>query len=253
MMSGGAGSWGAARRVVERYGPDDVALLFCDTQVEDWDLYRFLGDAAAYLGVPLIRLRDGRTPWDVFVDEGMIGNDRAPYCSRLLKTRLARDWVWRHCGLETTTIYVGIDWTEMHRLPGVRRLWHPWRVEAPLCEPPYVEKAVLLEDMRRCGIDPPRLYALGAPHNNCGGFCVRAGQTHFRWLYQVMPERYLWHEAEEERARQAIGRDVAILTDRSGGQRRPLTLRELRERIEQGHQVPLFDWGGCGCFVDDSE
>jgi len=32
-MSGGVGSWGAARRTVERYGRDAVTLLFADTMI----------------------------------------------------------------------------------------------------------------------------------------------------------------------------------------------------------------------------
>lgn len=41
-----------------------------------------------------------------------------------------------------------------------------------------------------------------------------------------------------------------MLTDRAGGGRRPLPLAVLRERIEAGGQVDLFEIGGCGCFVD---
>jgi hypothetical protein len=46
-FSGGAGSYHAAKRVVERHGPKDVRLLFTDTLIEDADLYRFLCEAAA--------------------------------------------------------------------------------------------------------------------------------------------------------------------------------------------------------------
>ena len=31
----------------------------------------------------------------------------------------------------------------------------------------------------------------------------------------------------------------------------PLSLRQLRERIQNGGQVDMFDIGGCGCFVED--
>jgi hypothetical protein len=42
MFSGGAGSWGAARRVADEHGTDDLVLLFADTHMEDADLYRFI-------------------------------------------------------------------------------------------------------------------------------------------------------------------------------------------------------------------
>src|SRR6266511_1582734 len=59
--SGGIGSWAAAQRVIAEHGTADVVLLFADTQVEDDDLYRFLGDAAAQIGVPVTVVADGRT------------------------------------------------------------------------------------------------------------------------------------------------------------------------------------------------
>ena len=37
-----------------------------------------------------------------------------------------------------------------------------------------------------------------------------------------------------------------------GGTAARLTLRELRERIESGGQVDMFDIGGCGCFAGDA-
>ena len=47
-----------------------------------------------------------------------------------------------------------------------------------------------------------------------------------------------------------LGKDVAILRDRRGGTRTPLTLRTFRERAEAKGDVDTEEWGGCGCFVD---
>ncbi len=49
MMSGGAGPFAAAKRVLAGK-PNHVTLLFCDTLIEDEDLYRFL-DELRKLGV----------------------------------------------------------------------------------------------------------------------------------------------------------------------------------------------------------
>jgi len=94
-----------------------------------------------------------------------------------------------------------------------------------------------------------RLYVLGMPHANCGGGCVKMGIGGFARLLDAMPERYAEWEANEQTMRDQLG-DVSILKDRRGGTAKPLTLRALRERIESGGQVDLFDIGGCGCFVD---
>ena len=254
MFSGGVGSWAAARRVADRHGTDGMILLFADTKMEDDDLYRFLDEAAADIGADLVTIADGRTPWELFHDVGMIGNTRADPCSRILKRDLMRRWIDEHCDPADTIIYLGIDWTEMHRLERARPRWSPWQVEAPLCEPPYVSKDELIADLEARGIEPPRLYRLGFPHNNCGGFCVKAGIGQFALLLEKLPDRYREHEAEEQRFRQATGKDVAILRDRTGGTTRPLTLAELRRRIEAGGRQlsidDLTDFGGCGCAID---
>src|SRR3954469_3627499 len=104
MFSGGIGSWAAGRRVAEQHGTDDLTLLFCDTLIEDRDLYRFLGDAAANIGGELVRIAEGRTPWEVFRDEGMIANTRVDLCSRILKRDLADKWLAEHCEPAATTI-----------------------------------------------------------------------------------------------------------------------------------------------------
>ena len=170
MFSGGIGSWGAARRVRDRHPDAPLTLLFADTLIEDADLYRFLEEAAEDVGGNLIRIAEGRTPWQVFKDVRFLGNSRVDPCSRILKREVCDKWMDEHADRETTTIYLGIDWTEDHRLGGAKgrmgsKGWT--RVEAPLCEEPFILKARLMDDLKERGIEPPRLYSLGFPHNNC--------------------------------------------------------------------------------------
>ncbi len=250
-FSGGVGSWAAAKRVAERFGTADLTLLFADTLIEDEDLYRFLDDAAANIGVPVTRIAEGRTPWQVFHDERFLGNSRLAECSRILKGEFLDAWRATHLDPADTINYVGIDWTERHRLARLQIRRAPWRYEAPMCDPPYLTKVMMLDWLKAEGIKPPRLYALGFSHNNCGGFCVKAGIGHFTRLLATMPERYADHENKEEEMRQYLGRDdIAILKDRTGGQTKSMTLRVLRERVEAGAQIDMFDAGGCGCAID---
>lgn len=248
-FSGGACSFWAAVRVVERVGRENVTLLFADTKMEDDDLYRFMRDAVQYLGVPLTTIADGRTPWQVFSDEGMMGNSRVDLCSRILKRELLDQWHRANCLEMTTTIYVGIDWTEEHRLHRLRARKSGWRIEAPMCEAPLWDKCRMTDELRKIGIEPPRLYKLGFPHNNCGGFCIKAGQAHFAHLLKVLPERYAQHEANEEAMRARLG-DVSVMKDRRGGTTATLTMKTLRERIERGEFFDRHEWGGCGCAID---
>jgi hypothetical protein len=248
MFSGGAGSWATAKRVAERHGTENLLLLFADTLMEDEDLYRFLDEAAADVGGKLVKVAEGRDPWQVFFDERFLGNSRVDPCSKILKRQLLRKWITTHLDPEQTVVYLGIDWMEEHRFTNAQAYWAPWKCEAPLCELPYITKDDVLQQLAESGIAQPRLYGMGFPHNNCGGFCIKAGQAHFKLLLEQMPERYAYHEQKEQEIRAYLKKDVAIMTDRRGGQRRPLTLKEFRERIEAQGSFDKHEWGGCGCF-----
>ncbi|MEW1734400.1 hypothetical protein AB0346_00420 [Nocardia beijingensis] len=230
-MSGGIGSFAAATRVAQRYGTKDMVLLFADTLAEDEDLYRFLSDAEEYLRVPLVRVCDGRTPWQVFADVRFIGNSRVAPCSKWLKQIPCRRWLEQHCDPADTVLYVGLDWAERRREPGVVHGWAPWRVEFPMAEDPYLTKEQMLDDCRARGLVPPRLYELGYSHNNCGGVCVRAGHKQWRHTLRVFPERFAEAERQENHLRTLVG-DRSILTEQIRSVKYPLPLSELRRRAE---------------------
>lgn len=255
MYSGGITSWAVAHRLAKEHGTDDLVLLFADTLAEDGDLYRFNRDVARQIGVDITVVADGRTPQEVGRDRKHLGNTRVANCSHLLKQKPCRDWLSANTDPADTIVYVGIDWTETHRLPAIERAWAPWPVSAPLARPPHSDKAALLSDARAVGLVEPRLYALGFAHNNCGGACVKAGQAQWAHLLAVFPDRFASWEDHEQRMRAEHG-DVAILRDRTGGITRPLPLTVLRQRIEASTPAAtLFDvddWGGCGCMTDDA-
>ncbi|MET9119968.1 hypothetical protein [Streptomyces sp. NPDC004528] len=260
MFSSGAGSWAAARRVADQHGTEDLHLVFSDVKGdnpsphagEDQDNYRFLRQAAWDIGAPLVWLNEGRDVWKVFEDNRFLGNTRLANCSKFLKQQPARAWLEENCDPADTTVYVGIDWSESHRLPAIERGYAPYKALAPLCDPPYLDKDDILEDLRQRGIKPPRLYEMGFAHANCGGFCVRSGQAQFKRLLEKMPERYAYHEQKEQNLRTFLGKDIAILRNRKGGTTKPLTLREFREQLQADQiNVDPYDIGGCGCFVEE--
>ena len=288
MLSGGAGSWGAARRIVDRHGADGLTLLFADTLIEDDDLYRFLlqgtanllggqvpGDllrrtaaipplededrrrlhlralaAAARSWCPMLEwIAEGRDPHQVFRDKRFLGNTRVDPCSAVLKRQLMRRWLEDHRGPAGCGVVLGYDWSEVHRLDRAAGHWAPWRAEAPLCDRPYLSKEEVFGWMEAEGLRPPRLYGEGFRHNNCGGFCVKGGQASFALLLRRHPERYRYHERREQELREALGKDVAILRDRSGGVTKPLTMRRFRRRLEcDSGAFDRGEWGACSCM-----
>lgn len=253
--SGGIGSWMTAKRVVAKHGAENVICMFTDTLIEDEDLYRFMDETIAEMDVEFVKIVDGRTPFDVFFDEKYLGNSRYAPCSRRLKQDAARKWVEENYTPEECILYLGIDWTEEHRTRAPRENWAPYRVEFPMCEEPYLMKDDMLAELEKLGIEIPRLYKMGFSHNNCGGFCCRAGHGHFANLLNKLPDRFAQYEALEQEFRERFGKDVSMMkkTKTTKGVRKtfPYTLRQLREDIEAKQAVDLTDVGGCGCFVDD--
>lgn len=248
--SGGIGSWATAKRVIAQNGKGNVILLFTDTLIEDEDLYRFIDETVAELGAEYVRIADGRTPFEVYRDVRFLGNSRLAPCSHELKQKTARKWIEANFKPEECVLYLGIDWTEMHRTTAPVKNWAPYTVKFPMCEEPFVDKEDMLAELEATGIKRPRLYEMGFAHNNCGGFCCRAGQGHFANLLDKMPDRFAQYEALEEEMRQFLGKDVAMMKKTRKGVTYPYTLRQLREDIEAKKQIDMHDIGGCGCFVN---
>lgn len=238
-FSGGLGSFGAALWVAERYGTSNMTLLIADTKIEDPDLWRFADDTSRLLGVPLTKVADGRTPWELFRDKRFLGNDRITPCTRFLKQIPCRKWMRVNAPACDSVIYIGIEKTKRDRarIPAIARNWKPWRTQFPLCNRWLPEmskeesKAQLMGLARWYGIEPPRMYTLGFEHNNCGGTCVRAGQKQWKHTLEVLPERFAYAEAREQSLRDLLG-NVSILRQRRKGVAYSLPLSELRRQHE---------------------
>ncbi len=252
MYSGGVCSWAAAKRVAEKYGTEEMVLLFADTKIEDPTLYEFIESSSINIGAKLVKIEDGRTPFEVFRDRKFLGNSRIDPCSDILKRKLLNKWRKENCDPSYCVTYFGLDWNEPHRLKKVRERHKPWVVEAPMCEKPIMVKEKMLEWCRSEGLTPCKLYDLGFSHANCGGGCVKSGVAQFRHLYKTKPEVFKRWVEEEEKLRLQLG-DVSILTRMKNGKKSNLTLLQLKEEIDSNTQLSfdeLMDWGGCGCAVD---
>lgn len=253
MTSGGVGSFIELMNCVSEYGRENVISLFSDTKMEDEDLYRFLDDCIKHAGCKFVKLEDGRDVWQVFQDVKFIGNSRIDPCSRVLKRDLLNKWVRDNYKANECVIHFGIDYSEKHRLERVQKLQAPYE-----CRSILVEKQVMMtveEKFKYCrdfGIEPPRLYAMGFSHNNCGGFCVKAGLAQFKLLLEKMPDRYEWHVQREKETKEKNPKAKPFLRKIENGQYKYMWLDEYREFLKSngltGEQQ--FDFGGCGCALE---
>jgi hypothetical protein len=240
-ISGGMQSALCADKVVERYGAASVRLWFADTLVEDPDLYRFLDDLERRWGATIHREADGRTPLQVAEDEHIIPNQKIAPCTHRLK--IDRFMAHLQACPKPATVYLGMAFWEQHRMDAPRKRYEA--VDGVTVDYPSLWKPVdytpPAETIRSWGIDPPRAYAEGFTHNNCGGACVKQGKGDWLRLLRWKPALFRHYEDWEAgmRAKGPPFDGYAFCRDETGGTVRPVTLRELRETSEASPQLAL--------------
>jgi 3'-phosphoadenosine 5'-phosphosulfate sulfotransferase (PAPS reductase)/FAD synthetase len=87
-FSSGLSSALAVERVLARYGPEPVRVVFMDTLIEDDDNYRFLDEMEArWLDVyelsEVERIAEGRTPYEVH--DNYVPSQKRARCTYMLK------------------------------------------------------------------------------------------------------------------------------------------------------------------------
>lgn len=253
-----------------------------DTPIEEYrgnpEWRAFLADlrARAIDAMPeLVWIVEGRDPWEVFRDRSFIGNSGVDPCSEALKRLALAKWRSANCHREgelfgpPDVFTVGIGEHEAHRFYGDHKgigilranAADGWIYEAPLIalneallRGEHVADDVLrlmLAPLSDFGLERARLYLLAYLHNNCGGFCCKAGQAHWANRFRVQPERYAYDAMMERKLIAYLGSDVAMLTDRRGGDKKPMSLDAFADRLlaEPGRQFEFAPGeSGCGCM-----
>ena len=248
-FSGGMGSFAEAKSCVDKFGKENVLLLFADTLMEDEDLYRFQDECVAFLGCELVTLTDGRTPFEIFKDVKFMGNSRVDPCSRILKREPLTKWFTSTFSVDEAHMHLGIDYSEEHRLLAVQKRTTPYIYRSTLIEEGKIIPKGYSEQF---DIKRPRLYDWKLGHNNCGGFCIKAGLGHYKALYEANPERYAEFETKEADVYESIGAVYPMLKKTEDKVLRRLTLKQYREEYLEPNLVSVEDaqeYGGCGCAI----
>lgn len=244
-------------------------------KASDFPDYRVAGyfDIATYAGNPewraflrqlrndvseampeLIWLVEGRDPIEIFRDRRFLGNSRIDPCSKHLKREVLDAWREANADKQQDVFLVGIGSHESHRYERLasRMAEDGWIYEAPLIGTLEGEFGPF-GYLAKAGIERPRLYRRGYVHNNCGGFCIKAGHAHYRNRFYVDRERYEYDAMIERKLAEYLGSDISIMTDRSGDNiKKLLSLDEYAERLLSNPQTSFIPYvqgsSGCGCF-----
>lgn len=257
-FSTGLSSALTVERVVARHGADNTRIVFMDTRIEDDDNYRFMRDCSVRwenkYGVRIEILAEGRTPYEVFVDEHVIPNNRVAPCTRRLKINLFVAYMKEHFGENNPdiTIHIGYDYSELHRVEATRRNYNNlgWNVDFPLMWKPIETRDYATVVKQDWGIDAPRMYSMGYSHANCGGRCVKQGKNDWLRTLKMFPERYAEIEQWEQDMRlNPVNSKYTIVARVKHGVKIPITLKQLREEYESRTEISLLDLENETCVV----
>jgi len=201
-------SAGAASAIAAKLSRPDV-IAYCETGAEDADNERFLKDVEGWIGSTIKRLRSDKyaDTWDVWEKRRYLaGISGAPCTGELkIKPRLAFE--------RPGDIHVfgyTYDKSDMKRAEAFRENWPDLKVETPLIDR-RVTKAACLDLLRRAGVAPPRVYAMGFQNANCIP-CVKAtSPAYWALIRQHFPEQF------ERFAR--LSRELGVKAARVKGQR----------------------------------
>lgn len=226
-FSGGVSSAWCAGWALRTFDPREVAFVFHDTKEEDPDTYRFIRELAKALNHPITEVSDGRSVTEIIYDENMIPNNRAAFCSRILKTE-QRDKYFkqlRSAGATEIVNVLGFSMRETERIQRAagRAMADGYAVRFPLIEE-KVSKQETADWVMSLGIRPPAMYRW-SEHANCVG-CVRGGKAYWLAVAKNAPEVFEQRAALEEEFDHTILKDTTLRNLVQVGLKRKVNARE---------------------------
>ena len=174
--SGGVTSAVACKMAIDRFGVDNVQILFIDTHNEDDDTYRFMKDCQKWYGTLIGSITGIGSKYkhisDVWLRYKSLNVSYGAVCSSELKRSVRERWEKDN---EWDYQVFGFDWSEYKRAKGLK-LNHGHT--KPLF--PLLGDALTKEDCVRivqdAGLELPRMYQMGFLNNNCAKtLCVQGG------------------------------------------------------------------------------
>lgn len=248
-------------KVLTKYGRCGVVPVICALSDENPDVWRLCDAVEKECRVKIQRIHGivkggqiqwSKKPisvWDIYFNEGIIGNVFVDPCSRMLKRDLMAAFMKKHFTPADSVMHVGIGAHEIDRMMHIQNNWarHGWTVEADLIDEPELTREKQIELCQDKFGFVPVLYRLGFNHNNCGGFCIKAGKGQFARLLWHFRPIYLEHERMELIHQRMFGHTNTVMKDERSlkGVRTvtPLTLRAFRLRMEAqwAGMLPGFD------------
>lgn len=211
-------------------------MLWHDTKEEDADTYRFLREMAAKLDMPITEESDGRSVTELMEDQGMLFNNRAAGCSRILKQEPANRFLQRLQSEGVTEIICvkGFSANEPDRIQFATALtWNQTTIFSKVTARfPLIEDKVTKQeasDWCSCtmGVQVPDMYAW-SDHANCVG-CVRGGKAYWLAVKENRPDVFEQRREMENRFGHTFSGRYSLTQIEAEGLKRPVGRREAIE------------------------
>lgn len=237
-FSGGVTSTWCAGWALRNFPKDEVIFLFHDTKEEDSDTYRFLRESAAALDHLITERSDGRTLTGMILDEGMIPNDKAAFCSRIMKAEPGERYIQELKSKGVTEIIKLYGFSAMEPDRVQRHTAIGWQ-QGFTARFPMIETGTTKQqaaDWCQCvlGVPLPSMYAW-SEHANCPG-CFRGGKAYWLAVAEHRPEVYAKRaELEESMGHTISGRYSLVQILQEG----------LKRKVPRGKEA--IDIGPCEC------
>jgi hypothetical protein len=234
-FSGGVTSAWCAGWALRNFPREEVVLLWHDTKAEHPDTYRFLSDMEKALGMERTERSDGRTLEEVVRDEGMIPNNRAAFCSRILKQEQGNKYIreLQEQGATEIIRVMGFSANEPDRIQ--RQTAITWQQTSFFCEVTVIFPLVIegvskqqCADWCSCemGVVPSSQYE-DFDHANCEG-CWRGKYNYWAKVAVVSPQVFARRAAQEREVGHSCLPDV-FLDELSGRAFKPSARKESIE------------------------
>jgi len=169
-FSCGAASAVATKLAIEKHGAT-VVPVYCKTGSEHSDNVRFMADCQEWFGRQIEQISSDKYPdtWAVWEKRKYLaGIDGAP-CTTELK--IAPRYAFQRPNDVHVFGYTA-DGPDVKRANRLRMNFADMAIETPLIDAGLTKQAVIAM-VKRAGIEPPPMYALGFQNNNCIP-CVKA-------------------------------------------------------------------------------
>jgi hypothetical protein len=210
-----------------------VVLLWHDTGEEDADTYRFLYEMAGALAMGITERSDERSLTEVVRDEGMLPNDRAAFCSRILKQEQGNKFIreLQERGATEIIRVVGYSAMEPDRVQFQTALC--WKMSSLFCSVtprfPLIAEGVTKQQcadwcVGEIGVALPRMYEW-SDHANCPG-CFRGGKAYWLAVKQNAPEVFAQRKGLEMEFGHTIMHRYSLVQIETEGMKRTVNRRE---------------------------